>query len=149
MKRIEIKDLSGNPKINIEEDTNIRGTFILKDTQFIKSQAAFIHKKPGVKSKIEIKAVLFDRSEFNFEGILEIQKGARNVDAYLSIKCLLLSDEVKARAVPSLEITENEVKGGHGATIGYLDKEQQSYLLSRGISKVDSEDILVDAFLSD
>ena len=69
-------------------------------------------------------------------------------DTYLKIDCLVVSDKAFARAIPSLEINESEVKGGHGATIGYLDPAQIYYLKSHGISSEDSERLLIDAFLS-
>src|SRR5690606_25132634 len=97
------------------------------------SRIEFVHSKPGITSRINIKAVLYDKSKFDFEGVLVIPKGASNTDSYLKIDCLVLSEHASARAIPSLEILEDEVKAGHGATIGYVDEDMMTYLTSRGL----------------
>jgi len=61
----------------------------------------------------------------------------------------MMSSTAKARVVPGLEITENDVKGGHGATVGRVNKEQLFYLRSRGISQKRTEKLLVDGFLAE
>jgi Fe-S cluster assembly protein SufD len=47
-----------------------------------------------------------------------------------------------------MEILEDEVKGGHGATIGMIDENQIWYLMSRGITKKEAEKILIEAFVN-
>ncbi len=108
-----------------------------------------IHKKPHLKSLTLVKAVVYDKARFDLEGKLIIQKGAKLTDAYLRIDVLLMSEGATARAVPSLEITEDDVKGGHGATIGQVDAEQLFYLKNRGLSPEQSEKLLIEGFTLD
>ncbi len=148
MTTIEIDFTIPEQTIEIVENCNIIGKCIGRNESQINSKITFLHKKPRTNSRINIKAVLFDYSRFDFEGLLKIEKGAVSTDTYLKIDCLVVSDKAFARAIPSLEINESEVKGGHGATIGYLDPNQIYYLKSHGISSEDSEQLLIDAFLS-
>lgn len=148
MKIIEIDFTQPNQVIEITEDSQIIGNFIGKNNQSVKTKITFLHKKPGLYSRVNIKAVVFDASRFDFEGLLKIEKGAVSTDTYLKIDCLVIGQSASARAIPSLEINESEVKGGHGATIGYLDPTQIYYLKSRGLSSATTEEILIDAFFS-
>jgi Fe-S cluster assembly protein SufD len=149
MQKLVIDLRQPQSEIHIEEDIEVMSTYIGRGDESVKSHLKIIHSKPNLKSRILIKAVVFDRARFDFEGLLRIQKGAVGTDSYLKIKCLVMSESAFARAVPSLEILESEVKGGHGATIGYLDDQMMHYLLSRGISKSGAEQMLVEAFIKD
>lgn len=147
MKKIII-DLENLKEIEINEDCEINGIFIGRNNDSLKSKISIIHKKPDCKSRINIKSVLFNNSKFDFEGILKIEKGAVRTDTYLKINCLIIGENAFAKAVPSLEINESDVKGGHGATIGYIDNEQLFYLMSKGITYQKAEKILIRSFLN-
>jgi Fe-S cluster assembly protein SufB len=145
-KRIELQ--SREYKIEITQDTEITAIFIGTEGNSLSTKLDLIHNKPNIRSRINIKAILFDYSRFDIEGILKINKGAKNTDTYLKIDCLVMSDKAFARAVPSLEIKEDDVKGGHGATIGYIDPSQVYYLKSHGLNDKQSEKLITEAFLN-
>ncbi len=147
MKEIELELKNGEEVIEILEDSHITAKFIGRNFDELKTKISIIHKKSNLKSRINIKAVVFDNSKFDMEGLLKIEKGATGTDTYLKIDCLVMSNNAFARAIPSLEIKESEVKGGHGATIGYLDPVELYYLASHGIDQTQAEKVLVDAFL--
>lgn len=149
MKQLILDLNQGYNKIEISEDTEIIGLFIGKDKQQIETRLDIVHKKPRLKSLTVVKAVVYDESRFDMTGDLIIEKGAKFTDAYLKIDVLIVDPTASARAVPSLEITEDDVKGGHGATIGQLDKEQLFYLQSRGLSHRQAEKVLIEGFISD
>ena len=77
--------------------------------------------------------------------MIRIIKGAKNTDGYFQSKVLLF-DDAKGRSVPSLEIDENEVKAGHGSTIGRPDEEQLFYLRSRGLTEKQAESLIISGF---
>ena len=149
MKKVILDFKKEFKEIVINEDSEILGLFIGKDSDAKTVKLKVVHKKPNLKSNVLIKAVLWDNSRFDFEGDLIIEKGARNTDTYLKANVLIMSDFASARAVPSLEIKEDEVKGGHGATVGQVDEEQLFYLESRGISRNEAENLLVEGFIKD
>lgn len=146
--KISNLDLTIPQDISLSEDCDLRGIFIGKGDQNIKTKISFSHTQPNIKSRITIKAVLYDQSKFDFEGILKINKGAENTDTYLKIDCLVIGDGAMARAIPSLEINESAVKAGHGATIGYLDKDLLYYLMSKGLDNKQAEELIVAAFIN-
>lgn len=60
---------------------------------------------------------------------------------------MLLSDKAGADPIPVLEILTNDVaRCGHGATAGALDEEEMFYIMSRGIERMDAEQLLVRGF---
>lgn len=138
-----------NKEIVINQNAQYVSLFVGKSGDKLSTALRFIHKNPNINSNILIKAILFDNSKVDITGDLVIEKGAKYVDTYLKIDVLVLSDRASARAVPSLEITENDVKGGHGATIGPVDPEQLFYLQSKGLNREAAEIILAEGFIQD
>ncbi|KXK26135.1 MAG: FeS cluster assembly protein SufD [candidate division WS6 bacterium OLB20] len=149
MKQI-ILDLSQPEQtVEITENSELIGLFVGRDSEKLSSLLKVVHKKPELQSLTSIKAVVYDDAYFDMEGMLVIETGARNTDAYLRIDVLLMSEQAGARAVPSLEITEDNVKGGHGATVGQIDREQLFYLTSRGLPRSQAETLLVEGFVQE
>ncbi|MBN1915932.1 SufD family Fe-S cluster assembly protein [Candidatus Dojkabacteria bacterium] len=149
MKKIVLDFKKENQEIEINEDSEILGLYIGKKNDSANLKLKIIHKKPYLKSNVLIKAVLWDKSKLNFEGDIIIEKGARNTDTYLKADVLIMSEDASARAVPSLEIKEDEVKGGHGATVGQIDQKQLFYLRSRGLPHKEAENVLVEGFIKE
>lgn len=134
-------------RIEITEDIEIAALYIGRNKASVAPRLQIYHKLPHLKSRISIKAVVFDEANFDLEAKLIIDKGAEDTDTYLKIDALMMSDRARARAVPSLEILTDNVKGGHGATIGQVDPEQIFYLMSRGLSQHTAEETIVEAFV--
>ncbi len=106
------------------------------------------HQKPGTLSKIIVKGVLDGSACINFNGLVKIEPGAKENDASLAAHILLLSDIAKAEVVPSLEISENNIKAGHAATIGRINDMELFYLMSRGLSEKEAKSLIVQGFLA-
>ncbi len=60
---------------------------------------------------------------------------------------MLLSDRAGADPSPVLEILTNDVaRCGHGATVGALDPDELFYVMSRGLPRLEAEQLLVLGF---
>jgi len=149
MQKIVLDFSIPNQEIEITEDTQLLGLFVGHNEDEVKSQLSIIHRKPNLTSRVNIKAVVFDKANFDLEAKLIIDDGASNSDTYLKVDALIMDDGARARAVPSLEIKEDNVKGGHGATVGQVNREQVHYMMSRRFSKTDAEKLIVEAFIQD
>lgn len=137
-----------NQEIEITQSGDYLGVFFGQGDSEKKLKFKFIHTRPQIKSRVQVKAVLMDQSQLDIEALLVINKGAYLTDTYLKIDCLVVGDHSKARAVPGLEILEDEVKAGHGATVGRIDPEQIHYLMTRGLEKQQAEKLVIEAFLA-
>ncbi|KKR29744.1 MAG: SufBD protein [Candidatus Woesebacteria bacterium GW2011_GWA1_39_8] len=106
-----------------------------------------LHDAPDTKSRVVVKGALNDASHVDFEGLVKIEPGAKHANAWLAAHLLLLSEQAGGRAVPKLEITENDVKAGHASTVGKVNDMELFYLMSRGLSKEASTGLIVQGFL--
>ena len=58
----------------------------------------------------------------------------------------MLSRAAKADSIPKLEILADDVKCSHGATVSPVDRDQLFYLMSRGLTRSQSEELIVTGF---
>jgi Fe-S cluster assembly protein SufD len=108
-----------------------------------------IHEVPHTTSDLLYKVALDDVSRSIFSGVIRVNPGAHQTDAYQKVRNLLLSDEAEATSAPGLEIEADDVRCTHGATTGQIDEEELFYLLSRGIPRNEAQKLFVDGFLQE
>lgn len=125
---------------------NLKGIYVLNNSQACHSQVTFNHNKPNCSSNQLFKGILSGNSKAEFSGIIKVKEGANGTSAKQLNKNLLLSPDAKIDTRPQLEIKADDVKCSHGATIGQLEDEEIFYLLSRGISKEKALEILTFGF---
>ncbi len=123
------------------------GLLLGKDTDWLELRLNISHRAPDTKSKVVLKGALTGRAKINFEGLVKIEKGSTGSNAWLGSHFLLLSENAKGRAIPSLEILENDIKAGHAATVGRINDLELFYLMSRGLTKEDAKKLIVEGFL--
>lgn len=127
---------------------SLLGLLIGSGTKELDIKITVIHAAPNTKSEIILKGVLKDLSRVNLEGLVKIEKGAKGTNTWLATHLLILSDQAKGKAVPSLEILENDIQAGHAATVGKVSDAEMFYLQSRGLSKDQAKSLIVEGFLS-
>jgi len=129
------------------EELELKILLMGKEDKNVSVRVSVRHAAPDTKSKVIVKGVLDDRSRVDFEGLTIIDNGARNSNAWLESRLLLISDKASGRAVPNLEISEFEVKAGHAATVGKIDEMEIFYLMSRGLSRETTVKLIADGFI--
>ena len=140
----------------IEEDINIEGEqtnclinsalFLEFDShQEIKTQIN--HLKPNCTSHQKIKTVLNKNCKSAYQGKIFVKDIAQKTDAYQLSKALLLDDTSEFNSKPELEIYADDVKCSHGSTSGSINEDSIYYLMTRGISRKKSIELLTKAFL--
>jgi Fe-S cluster assembly protein SufD len=107
------------------------------------------HVAEHTSSDLLYKGALDGASRAAFRGIIRVLPGAQGTDAYQTNRNLLLSPESRADSLPNLEIEADDVKCSHGATVGQLDDEAKFYLMSRGLSLIQAERLVVLGFLGE
>ncbi len=105
------------------------------------------HHAAATKSSVIIKAVLDDESQLQSNTLIFVDKNAHRVDALQISKNIMLSSKARAIAVPQLEVLANDVACKHGAAMSMIDSEALFYLQSRGLSEVESKQLIIDSFL--
>lgn len=124
----------------------IDGLALVGDAQTLASHLLLSHAVPHGSSRQHFKGVLQGKGRHVFDGLIRVAEGAVQTDAQQQSRNLLLSKAALATTVPRLEIYNDDVKCGHGATVGYLDEDAVFYLRTRGIGEADARRLLVRAF---
>lgn len=114
----------------------------------VKIQVNVHHQNKETKSKVLVKGIVKDNANVDFNGLVKIEPGSKNSNAWLCANLLLLSDRAKGRVVPSLEILENDIKAGHATTVGKVSDTELFYLMSRGLSKTKAQNLIIQGFLN-
>jgi Fe-S cluster assembly protein SufD len=107
------------------------------------------HHAPECKSRQHYKGLLPGKGRAVFDGKIVVDREAQQTDAYLSNDNLMLSEDAEVDTKPQLVINANDVKCGHGTTVGQLDPEQLFYLRCRGIGEADAYRMLCQGFAND
>jgi len=118
-----------------------------KEKEMLDMKTHVYHEAEDTKSEVIIKSALNDTAYVNFEGLVKINRGAKGTNAWLAAHMLLLSKTARGRAIPSLEIIENDIKAGHATTVGRVNELELFYLMSRGLSEKIAKQLIVQGFL--
>lgn len=105
------------------------------------------HKAAKTTSNLFVKSVLEDRSAFDFQGSIVVDKSAQQTNAYQRNENLLLDEHSRATSSPVLEILANNVHCTHGAVVKTIDENELWYLSTRGIDRQAASDMIVAGFL--
>lgn len=105
------------------------------------------HAAPNTTSDLAFRGVLADRATAVWRGMIRVDPGAQQTDAFQESRNLLLSTEAHADAIPGLEIEANDVRCTHAAAVAQIDRDQLFYLRSRGLDEETAKQMIVEAFL--
>ena len=130
-------------------ECELNGLYLGVKRQHIDSHTRINHIKPHGISRELYKGVLEDRARGVFQGRVIVAKDAQQTDSQMNNRNLLLSDDAEADSKPQLEIYADDVKCGHGVTVGQLDEKSIFYLQSRCIDEEVARNILTFAFANE
>jgi len=105
------------------------------------------HAAPNTNSDLAFRGVLAKGSTAVWRGMIKVDPGAQQTDAFQESRNLLLSPEAHADAIPGLEILADDVRCTHAAAIAQIDKEQLFYLTSRGLDPAAAKSLIIEGFL--
>ncbi len=125
------------------------GLYMANGAQVVDNFSWIEHAVPRCTTSESYKGILDGRARGVFAGRIRVMPGAQKTVAHQMSSSLLLSDEAIVDAKPQLEIFADDVKCGHGGTVGQLDEAALFYLRSRGIPLAQATSILVWAFASE
>jgi len=105
------------------------------------------HAAPNTNSDLAFRGVLAAGSTAVWRGMIKVDPGAQQTDAFQESRNLLLSTDAHADAIPGLEILADDVRCTHAAAIAQIDKEQLFYLTSRGLDPAAAKTLIIEGFL--
>jgi Fe-S cluster assembly protein SufD len=105
------------------------------------------HAAPNTNSDLAFRGVLAAGATAVWRGMIKVDPGAQQTDAFQESRNLLLSPEAHADAIPGLEILADDVRCTHAAAIAQVDKDQLFYLTSRGLEDETAKALIIEGFL--
>lgn len=130
-------------------ECRLDGAYVGDGDQVLDNVTVVEHCSPAGKSRQLWKGVLDGKARGIYQGKVQVARAAQKTDAHQLSKALLLSPGAEMDGKPELEIFADDVKCGHGATVGELDEHQLFYLESRGIDREEARRLLIEAFVTD
>jgi Fe-S cluster assembly protein SufD len=107
------------------------------------------HGAANTTSDLAFRGILADRSQAVWRGMIKVDPGAQQTDAFQECRNLLLSKRAHADAIPGLEILANDVRCTHAAAIAQIDKEQLFYLRARGLGEPVAQRLVIEGFMQE
>ena len=104
------------------------------------------HLVPNTSCVTNYYVALEDSSSSNYVGKIIIAKKAFQTNSYLNNKTLVIGEGTKNITRPILEIEADDVKASHGSTTGRVREDDVYYLTSRGLTKKEAEEVIVEGF---
>ena len=140
--RSRLESVMNEPGASSENVEVVFGT----GTQRFDTVSNITHIGPNTSGHAISKGVVKDKSRSLFKGMIRIEKDAKNSRAYLAEHGMILSKDALADAIPGLEISTNEVKATHSASVAQINEEEIFYLTSRGLSENDAKKLIIVGF---
>jgi len=128
---------------------DIVGVYFGDREQVLDYRYFMTHSGPSTTSDMFLKGAVEDEADSVFTGLIRIEESAQKTNAFQTNRNLVLSADAQANSVPNLEILANDVKCGHGSTMGPLDEEQRYYLMSRGLDRLRADRLQVRGFFEE
>lgn len=128
---------------------NIVGAYFGEGEQTIDYRYFMRHIGTNTRSDMFLKGAVEDEARSVFTGMIRIEDTGQKTEAFQTNRNLILSDGASAQSVPNLEILANDVKCGHGSTVGPLDAGQRYYLMSRGLDDQRADRLQVHGFFEE
>ncbi len=128
---------------------DISGAYFGDGSQTLDYRYFMNHQAPNTRSDMFLKGAVEDEAISIFTGLIRIEEAAQRTNAFQTNRNLVLSADAMANSVPNLEILANDVKCGHGSTMGPLDAEQRYYLMSRGLDRPSADRLQVRGFFEE
>jgi len=132
-----------------QTETTINGLTMIGGQQVGDTHTAIALNHPyGITRQLH-KCILADKAHGVFNGKVFVPKPAQLTDAGQLNRNLLLSPHARVDTKPQLEITADNVKCAHGATVSQLEDDEIFYLQSRGIDEDSARNLLIHAFAAE
>lgn len=130
-------------------DVELDGVYFTDASQHVDITTIQRHLAPGSRTRTLYKGAAKDASSTVFQGLIDVAEGASRTDAYLSNRNLVLGDTARANSLPSLAIRNNDLRCTHGSTTSRIDPEHRFYLMSRGLTREEADQMLVHGWFEE
>lgn len=132
-----------------QTETTLHSLTMISGEQLSDTHSVMAYTKPYGTSNQLHKCIVTDKAHAVFNGKVFVPQAAQLTNAGQLNRNLLLSSKARVDTKPQLEITADNVKCSHGATVGQLEADEIFYLQSRGLNQADARNLLINAFAAE
>jgi len=128
-------------------NARVTGAYAGNGTQHLDFDTTQEHAAENTTSDLAFRGVLEESATAVWRGMIRVDPGAQQTDAFQESRNLLLSKQAHADAIPGLEIEANDVRCTHAAAVAQIDAEQLHYLRSHGLADEEAKRLIIEGFL--
>lgn len=132
-----------------QTQTTLNGLTLVDSDRVADTHSTLAFSRPYGSARQTHKCIVDDHAHAIFNGRIFVPKLAQLTDAGQLSQNLLLSPKARIDTKPQLEITADNVKCAHGATVSQLEGDEIFYLQSRGIDEESARKLLIYAFANE
>jgi Fe-S cluster assembly protein SufD len=127
----------------------VTGAYAVRGRQHLDFDTTQEHAAANTTSDLAFRGILAGRSSAVWRGMIKVDPGAQQTDAFQESRNLLVSKKAHADAIPGLEILANDVRCTHAAAIAQIDPEQVYYLRARGLREEVAQRLVIEGFMAE
>ena len=128
-------------------NAKVTGAYAGGNSQHLDYDTRQEHAAHNTVSDLAFRGVLGDEATAVWRGMIRVDKGAQQTDAFQESRNLLLSKKAHADAIPGLEIEADDVRCTHAAAVAQIDADQIHYLRSHGLGDPEAKRLVIEGFL--
>jgi Fe-S cluster assembly protein SufD len=128
-------------------EARVTGGYASGNNQHLDYDTLQEHAAENTFSDLAFRGVLAGHSTAVWRGMIKVDEGAQQTDAFQECRNMLLSTDAHADAIPGLEILADDVRCTHAAAIAQVDQNQLFYLNSRGLDRAEARSLVIEGFL--
>ncbi len=98
-------------------------------------------------ANVELISFLYEGAKISIDGSLDIWSHLNQVYGRLLEHNIVLGKNISLKTLPKLNIASYNVTAAHGASIDTFDHQKLFYMMSRGLSKEQSQTLLVRGYI--
>ncbi|MEK6840121.1 MAG: SufD family Fe-S cluster assembly protein, partial [Nanoarchaeota archaeon] len=107
-----------------------------------------IHAAPYTSSVIRAKSISKSGGVSTYRGLVKVIKKAKHTKSSITCDALLIDAQSLSNTFPFMKIDTNKVDIAHEATVGKIGEEEIYYLMSRGLTKEQATQMVVNGFIA-
>jgi len=125
---------------------------LISTSMYLGEEADKINFGCSVRHKEQSDSQLFTKGVLRnalsiYDAAIIVEKNAPHSNSHQRADALLLTEKSEAKSSPQLFIENNDITCSHAATTTHTDEELLFYLMSRGLTKNQAEQLMIKAFL--
>ncbi len=117
-------------------------------TSYVDTKTTSILENQNSQANVTFKGVVYDAAKIITQSNTIVTKNANNSKAKEKSEILIIDPSGKAEAIPQLEVYNDNTQCSHSGSITQINPEKLFFLESRGISKLNAQQMIIDGFLN-